>query len=152
MGQSNGQPIVVGWRERIDLPEWGIHGLRVKIDTGARTSAIHVSDFAALEDGRLRFDVVKRINPTHKHVTVEADHVRVSSVKPSSGEAQERPVVRALIRLGPIEREIEIGLVNRDGMLCRMLLGRTALEGLLVDASRKYVVSKRRGKRKAEGG
>lgn len=142
---------MVGWRERIDLPEWGIRGLRVKIDTGARTSAIHVSHVEELPDGRLRFDVVKRTNPAVRHVTVEADHVRVSAVKPSSGELQERPVVRALMRLGPIEREIEVSLVDREGMLCRMLLGRTALEGILVDATRRYVVSERSGKRKAGG-
>ncbi len=129
--------LVIGWREWVGMPEWGITRVRAKIDTGARTSAIHVSSIEELEGGRLRFEVVRRERPERRTVTIEADHVREARVRPSTGEAQRRPVVRTLVRIGEWEREIEMGLVCREGMLCRMLLGRRALRGLLVDPTKK---------------
>lgn len=130
-----------GWRELVALPDWGIRRIRAKLDTGARTSAIHVSEILELADGRLRFEVVVRERPTLKTRWIEARPVRESRVKPVPGKVQERPVVRTRMVLADIEREIEIGLVCRRGMLCRMLLGRTALEGLAVDGSRKYLLT-----------
>lgn len=135
---------VAGWRERVDLPEWGLKRVRAKLDTGARTSAIDVATIEHLPNGNIRFEVVGRHEPVRKTRWVEATPVRTSVVKPSSGEAQERIVCRTLARIGPVEREIEISLVCRRGMLCRMLLGRTALDGaLLVDSSRKYRLTKK---------
>jgi hypothetical protein len=131
---------IIGRREWVSLPEWGITRLRAKIDTGARTSAIHVSSIEDLEDGRLRFEVVRREKPHRRTVVVEADHVREARVRPSTGRTQRRPVVRTLVRIGGWEREIEMSLVCREGMLCRMLLGRRALAGLLVDPSHKDVL------------
>ena len=122
----------VGWRERVDLPAWGLRGVRAKIDTGARTSAIDVAQIEHLDGGRVRFEVVYRQKPERRTRWVEADAVRTSVVKPSSGQRQERVVCRTLMRLGTVEREIEISLVCRRKMLCRMLVGRTALEGAFV--------------------
>jgi hypothetical protein len=134
---------VIGWRENIELPEWGIESVQAKIDTGARTSALHVREIEELDDGKLRFEVVLREKPTRQSVWAEAQAVRDSNVKPSSGERQRRRVVKTLMKIGPIERRIEISLVCRKGMLCRMLVGRTALENLfIVDPSAKYLVSK----------
>lgn len=137
-------PIVVGWRELIAFPEWGVKRIRAKIDTGARTSAIHVEEIEELPGDRVRFELVLREKPERRIKWVEAELARQSRVKPSHGEAQQRLVVRTRIRLGPVEREIEVGLVSRRHMLCRMLLGRTAMEGLLVDPARRYLVSGRR--------
>ena len=134
----------MGWRERVDLPAWHIGGVRAKIDTGARTSAIHVASFEHLPNGRIRFEVVMRERPQRRTKWVEADIVRESVVMPSSGHTQVRPVVRTTLRIGPIEVETDVGLVCRDGMLCRMLVGRRAVEGVaLVDPSRKYVLTPR---------
>lgn len=142
---SSRPPITIGWREFIALPEWGIRTVRAKIDTGARTSAIHTGEIETLEDGRVRFEVVVRERPTRKTVWVTAEPVRESVVKPSSGERQQRIVCRTRMRLGEVERDIELSLVRRDGMLCRMLLGRRGLgDAFLVDPSRKYLVSGRR--------
>lgn len=131
--------MVVGWREPVDLPEWGITALKTKIDTGARTSAIHVANMEQLPGNRIRFDVIIAINrATHRTrgVRIEAPIVRTSRVRPSHGEEQSRPVVSTLMRLGPIERQIELSLVCRKRMLCRMLLGRTAIKGgFLIDPS-----------------
>lgn len=135
---------VLGWRERIDLPEWGIRRIRAKVDTGARTSAIDVSHIEELENGNIRFEVVAQVEPTRKTKWVEAPVSRVSTVRPSSGEPQTRYVCTTTMRIGPIEREVEISLVARDDMICRMLVGRTAIEGVaVVDPSRKLLLSRR---------
>lgn len=134
------QPIL-GWRERVDIPEWGVRGVRAKIDTGARTSAIHVDHIEPLGEDRVRFEVVVRESP-RRTVLVEADVVRWSSVRPSSGRAQQRPVVRTQLHIGAEQREAEVSLVSRKGMLCRMLVGRRALDGLLVDPHRRYLLSR----------
>jgi len=134
--------VIIGWREYVALPEWGIRRLRAKIDTGARTSAIHVAEIQEIAEGRIRFEVVARERPTRRSVWVEAETARESTVKPSSGDRQQRSVVRTRMVLGGVTADIEISLVCRKEMLCRMLVGRRALEGLfVVDPSRKYVVS-----------
>lgn len=151
MEQDSALP-VVGWRERVDLPEWGMRRVRAKIDTGARTSAIDVAQIEELPDGRIRFEVVARVHPERRTRWVEATPVRVSTVKPSHGEAQQRYVCVTRVRVGDIERDIEISLVCRKGMLCRMLLGRTALEGMaLVDSGRKYLLTRRSRVQRSEG-
>lgn len=143
MPPANDLP-VAGWRERVDLPEWGLKRVRAKLDTGARTSAIDVATIEHLPNGNIRFEVVGRHEPVRKTKWVEATPVRTSVVKPSSGETQERIVCRTLARIGPVEREIEISLVCRRGMLCRMLLGRTALAGaVLVDSESKYLLTRK---------
>lgn len=141
-------PIPVGWREYIALPDWGIDRVRVKVDTGARTSAIHVAEYEELEDGHARFEVVVSERPKMRTIMVEAPLVREAVVKPSSGKRQRRPVVKTTMRLGGVEKEIEISLVSRKGMLCRMLLGRTALKhDFIVDVSRTYLASEKRRKK-----
>ncbi|MCA9292323.1 MAG: ATP-dependent zinc protease [Phycisphaerales bacterium] len=135
--------LTAGWRERVALPDWGIKSIKAKLDTGARTSAIHVGEIEDLPDGRIRFEVVTRERPTRKSVWVEAEPHRESLVKPSSGEVQQRIVCRTRIRLGPIEREIDVSLVCRKGMLCRMLIGRMALQGVAVDPNSTYLLTKK---------
>jgi hypothetical protein len=138
-------PTVIGWREYIDLPEWGITNLRAKIDTGARTSAIHVENLEPLGDGRMRFDVVVSEKP-FKTVTVEASPVRRATVKPSSGRRQRRHVFRTTMVIGPLSQEVELSLVSRESMLNRVLVGRKALPaGVLVNPNRTYRVTRRAG-------
>lgn len=147
------QPLpILGWRERVHIPDWHIRGIRAKIDTGARTSAIDVAQIVDVGNGRIRFEVVARTAPTRKTRWIEAMPIRQSVVKPSSGEAQIRPVCLVRVRIGPIEREIEVSLVCRQSMLCRMLIGRTAIEHVaLVDPSRTFVVTQdKRGTRQKD--
>ena len=146
------EPVVIGWREFVALPEWGITRLKAKIDTGARTSAIHVGALEELPDGRVRFEIVVREKPKLRTTVVEATPVRRSTVKPSSGRKQERLVFRTRLVIGALEREIELSLVSRKGMLCRMLVGRTALPShVLVHPSRKYLHSDAPGKKSNPG-
>ncbi len=72
---------------------------------------------------------------------VGGDRRREVKGRPSAGRTQRRPVVRTLVKIGDWEREIELSLVCREGMLCRMLLGRRALDGLLVDPGAKDVLA-----------
>lgn len=135
----------IGWREYVVLPDWGIKRIRAKIDTGARTSAIHCSHIEELSEGRVRFEVVTRERPTRHTVWVEADVVRESVVKPSTGESQTRLVCKTRMLLGSAQEEIEIALVCREGMLCRMLLGRRGIPpGFAVDPHAKYLLSSSR--------
>lgn len=135
-------PVIIGWRERVDLPDWGIRRLKAKIDTGARTSAIDVAQIVHNDDGTIRFEIVTRLEPVRETKWVTATPVRTSVVKPSHGEPQERPVCLTRIRIGDREHEVELGLVCRRKMRCRMLIGRTVLEGnYLVDSSAKNVLT-----------
>ncbi len=130
----------VGWREGVRLPDWGVRRIKAKIDTGARTSAIHVGELELRDDDTARFEVVIHEKPQRETVWVEADLVREAVVKPSSGQRQRRPVVRTTMQLGGIRTQIELTLVCRKGMLCRMLVGRTALAGTyVVDPSKTYL-------------
>lgn len=134
---------VIGRRELVALPDWGIRRLRAKIDTGARTSAIHVGELEDLPDGRVRFELVTRERPDRRSVWVEAHPVREAWVRPTSGETQRRLVFRTRLVIGDCERMVELGVVCRQGMLNRMLVGRTAIAGhFLVDPARKYLAGK----------
>ena len=126
---------VVGWRELVCLPDWGVSEVDAKVDTGARTSALHVEDLRE-EEEFLVFEVPTPTGP----VTVREPMTRLSRVRPSSGETQERFVVETVMKLGPIERTVEISLSSRDNMLTAMLVGRRALRPrVLVDPLRRYL-------------
>ena len=136
-------PVVVGCIEHVDLPEWGIRGLRGKIDTGARTSALHVENIRELGDGRVKFDVRLHRKNMDRRVHVVADIARTSRVRPSSGDLAARIVVETTLRLGTVERRIEIGLVDRTHMMFRLLLGRSAFTtGVLIDPGKRYLLGR----------
>ena len=133
----------IGWRELVGFPAWGIRGIEAKVDTGARTSSLHVENVKHLPKDRVRFEIVLSRKDHGVRVQAEAPLVRWSTIKSSTGHRQERLIVRTVIRVGDFEREVEVSLVSRKGMLCRMLLGRKAIEGfLIVDPGRRYVLSR----------
>ena len=135
--------LTAGWREWVDLPEWGIHRIRAKLDTGARTSALHVASVEELPGGRVAFEVVPG-RRSDRRVRVVTEVVRHARVRSSNGATSTRFVVKTRLRLGPIEREIEVTLVDRGSMLHRLLVGRSGLAGVAVDASRRHVLSQRK--------
>lgn len=136
----------------MDLPDWGVGRILAKIDTGARTSSIHVENLEDLGNGRVRFEVVvarATAKRPERTVTVETELIRTAKVRPSTGRLQRRPVVATHIRIGPVERTVELSLVSRQHMLCRMLLGRAALDGaVLVSPGERYLLTERRLKRR----
>lgn len=143
------EKVVVGWNEYVSLPDWGVQRLGAKIDTGARTSALHVEDLEVLPRGRVRFEVVVHREHRDRHVPVVARIVRRARVKSSNGQYEYRYFVATTLRLGPVEKEIEVSLVDRGDMLHRMLLGRKALErDFMVDVSRRHLHDERRKKKR----
>ncbi|MEN9577155.1 MAG: hypothetical protein RJA70_164 [Pseudomonadota bacterium] len=134
---------VVGWREYVAFPDFDIPRLLAKVDTGARTSAIHAEDIQDLGDGWVRFKLVID-RESGEFTWQKAKLLRTSRVKPSSGRVQHRYVIETKIRLGTHQFKTEISLVSRGDMLCRMLVGRETLRGrYLVNPDRRFVVSKR---------
>lgn len=134
-----GGKTIVGWREYVDLPEWGVERVLAKIDTGARTSAMHVENLVHTTEDTVSFEVVKSRKKSAVHQTIEATIVRTTRIRTSTGQDHERYVVETLMRLGQHEKRIQLTLVSRKHMVCRMLLGRTALEDdFLVDVALRH--------------
>lgn len=144
-----GQRHVIGWREYVALPEWGIKHLRAKTDTGARTSAIDAYDIEELGDGNVRFMVVySRLHPERRREVI-APIARRSTVTSSNGHKHDRLFIETTIKIGPVEKKIEVSLVHRHKMKCRMLIGRAALsEDFLVDPQRELLLTKKPTRRK----
>jgi hypothetical protein len=130
----------MGWVEYVSFPDWKVDAVKAKVDTGARISALHVDRIRELKDGRIRFEVVLHIRQRHLRVTAQATVLRKTRIRSSNGVYQERYVVKTPVRLGPVERTIEVSLVSRSEMVFRMLLGRDAVEGFLIDASRQCLL------------
>ena len=141
MDGSTRKKAVIGWTEYVDLPDWGIDTLRAKIDTGARTSALHVEDLTPLPDGHVLFHVILSRKRSHRRVEVRAPIARWGRVRSSTGHYSMRCFVMTRIRIGPVVKEIEISLISRERMLFRMLLGRQALaKEFVVDVTKRYVM------------
>jgi hypothetical protein len=136
---------VIGRVERVDLPQWRIEGLKAKVDTGARTSSIHVEELRVLTRNRVRFAVVL---PEGERRWVEAPISREGRVRSSNGQMETRYFVMTQLRLGPIVKEVEISLTGRDDMTYRMLLGRLALDGdFIVDVSHRFIANRQTQRR-----
>lgn len=139
---------VIGWREIVELPQWGLAGILAKADTGARSSAIDVSHLEELPEDRVRFEVVTD-RASNERRSVEAAISRRTRVRSSFGQDHDRLFVEAEVRVAGRTFATELGLVNRESMLCRMLLGRRSLErSFLVDPGRCYLHGRRKRKRK----
>ncbi len=132
---------IIGVAEYVDFPDWGVRGLSARVDTGAKTSALHVENVEILAGERVRFEVrLRRDDPTAR-VRVETKLSRRAPVRASTGAIESRLFVKAHVRLGGKEQQIEVGLVDRSRMQYRMLLGRSALEGrFLVDVTKRYAL------------
>ena len=137
--------LLIGRREHVALPDWGIPRIRAKVDTGARSSALDVLgyDLWQTEGGktRVRLRLALNRNRTHRYRVFEADVVRFVSVRNSGGSCEQRPLIETTIRLGPVTQRIRLTLTDRAPMRYRMIVGREALCGkFIVDVSRKYVL------------
>jgi hypothetical protein len=132
-----------GWREWVALPELGIDRIKAKVDTGARTSALHafsVRDFE--EDGmrRVEFKMHPIQGDDETVIVCTADIKDQRVVRDSGGHEETRWVIETPVRVGSESWPVEITLTARDDMLFRMLLGRTALKGrAVVDPSRSFL-------------
>ncbi len=144
-------PILVGWKEFVALPEWGVKRMKAKIDTGARTSALDVHGYRLVrnEDGTLFAEL--RLALGRKRVRerlVQVPVLRLVQVKSSTGVREERPLIETTIRLGSVVKRIHLTVTDRCLMRFRMILGRKALEGdFHVDVARKYCCASGRRKK-----
>ena len=138
---------VVGWREWAALPLLDIEAIKVKIDTGARTSAVHAFNICPLRkkgEDWVRFDVHPLQRNDEIYKTCEAEVVDYRWVTNSGGGREKRFVIVTMLRLGADAWPIEVTLTDRDQMGFRMLLGRTAMEQrLMVDPALSYCLGKR---------
>jgi hypothetical protein len=149
--QEDQKRVVVGWAEYVALPDWKIKRLRAKMDSGARNSALHVENIREVGNDRVRFDVRLHRRHADRRVTVETTIKRRGRVRASSGQAEQRIFVTACVQIGAYEQDVELSLVDREKMIFRMLIGRSALgERYLVDAGRRYLLSKSRPVKKAK--
>jgi len=137
---------VLGWREWAVLPELAISRIKCKVDTGARTSALHaffVETFCEGGRERVRFG----IHPYQGRRDIErlcnAEVIDHRMVTDSGGHREKRVFIRTTVVIGKLSWPVELSLTDRDTMRFRMLLGRTSVQGrFLVDPARSYVAGK----------
>jgi hypothetical protein len=140
-------PVRIGWKEYLDLPALGLGRLKGKIDTGARTSTLHVHSVTYLErpaDGGAG-PAELTLTPDRHHparlITARVQILRLLRVTDSGGHHELRPLIETELLLGPVRKKILLTLTDRSGMLFRMILGRQAVEGdFWVDPARKYLL------------
>lgn len=152
--RARGKPhLIVGWREWLTLPELGIDSIKAKVDTGARTSTLHAFDIKIIRRGEQRW-VKFKVHPwqrdTQREIEARALLIERRIVRSSSGQEEQRPVVRTMVEVMGHSWPIELTLTRRDVMGFRMLLGREAVRGYaLVDPGGSFLtgVPSREGKK-----
>ena len=138
--------LCLGWREWLALPELGIASIKAKIDTGARTSAIHafvIEPFHCDDQLKVRFGVHPLQKRTDIKLFCEADVIDQRLVSDSGGHRERRYVIQTPVQIGAQSWPIEITLTDRDTMRFRMLLGRSAMRrGVMVNPSASYLLGR----------
>lgn len=136
---------VIGWREYVSLPELGLRQIKAKIDTGARTSALHASNLEFYTQGGkqyVRFSVPDLTGGEALQCALPI--VAERAIKNTSGVPQVRTIVSTLLRIGEETWPVEVSLADREQMTFDLILGRTAIRHhrLLVDPGRSFLLSK----------
>jgi len=144
-------PEILGWREWVSLPELGIPAIKAKIDTGARTSALHafrIEPFSRNNTDHVRFWLHPLRNQQYIELICEAPVIQKRAVKDSGGHSEIRYVIESVVCVGDYKWNIELTLTSREDMMFRMLLGRSAITKgkLKIDPSASYVTGRGKGR------
>jgi hypothetical protein len=134
----------IGWREFVDLPDLGIRHFRAKIDTGARTSAIHATQQKLLkQDGADWVEFHVPVPGTPRTTRCRARLVESRAIKNTSGVPEERYVIETTLVMGERRWPIEVSLADRENMGFDLILGRTAIRRrrILVNPGKSYLLS-----------
>ena len=138
---------MIGWREWVSLPELGIAKIKAKVDTGARTSALHAFSlklFHANGRDQVTFEIHPLQHNTDTIVSCTANVIDRRPVTDSGGHTEERLVIMTPVVIAGHVLPIEITLTERENMLFRMLLGRSALrKQFIVNPARSFVATRK---------
>jgi hypothetical protein len=141
--RNRDEKLTIGWREWVALPGLGVDGIKAKIDSGARSSALHAYDVEIVDRGGQEYVVFKVLpyqRSTQSAVHAEAPLLEVRSVRNSGGHVENRPVIETPLKIGEREHLIELTLTSRDEMGFRLLLGRQAVRKIFViDPGRSFL-------------
>jgi hypothetical protein len=144
------EKIIIGWREWLALPDLGIQAVKAKIDTGARTSSLHTVGLEPFKKGgiqKVKFGVYPLQRRKDIAIYCVANVVDRRRVTSSGGQSEMRYVIRTSVALGELKWPIELTLTDRKSMRFRMLLGRAAINDILmVDPARSYLCGRRLSK------
>lgn len=137
----------VGWKEIVSLPKFKLKEVRAKIDTGAKTSALHADKIEFLTVNGERYVRFLFITEDGKNQYIKTPLIEERSIRSSNGDRTVRPVVKTEIKMGHHRFEIEVTLINRDLMGYKMLIGREALNGrFLINPSKHHMLKAKKEK------
>ncbi|HEY9602802.1 MAG TPA: ATP-dependent zinc protease [Allocoleopsis sp.] len=143
---------IIGWQEAVQLPELSIKVI-AKVDTGARSSALHARDIEVFWKGKkkmVRFKVEPYMTSNVQTEYIEVRLLEQRIVKSSNGQTELRPVIKTTLKLGSETFEIELTLTNRELMGYAMLLGRAAISNrFMIHPGKAFLLSSRPKKRKS---
>lgn len=137
---------IIGWRERVDLPMLGLFGLIAKIDTGARTSSLHIDHIEPFDtdNGQTWARVFKKVKSPDGGTLTKTWELQTSDVRvirSSNGHTEERCIIKTNLVIGDISKVVEFTLTNRNLMRHQILIGRTALmRDFLVDSGKSFLI------------
>ncbi|MCA1801587.1 MAG: RimK/LysX family protein [Rhodothermaceae bacterium] len=134
---------ILGRREFIDFPDLGLTGIEAKIDTGAYTSSIHCHDItihSGAESKLVAFKLLDPDHPAYEHRILQLPLVKQKIVRSSSGDEENRAIIRTTVRIGGHSFLTDLSLTDRSGMDYPVLLGRKAIrKRFIVDVAKVHI-------------
>lgn len=134
---------LIGWRELVSLSQFKLFNIKAKIDTGAKTSALHAENIEHITVKGKKYVRFTVTSDEGKLTTIKSPLIEERDIKSSTGHKTRRPVVKTKIEMGNDIFDIEITLINRDLMGFKMLIGRDALSNnYFINPARSYLLGK----------